>query len=512
MSTFPILLVALAQNAGGAWVELPSVQGTPLADHNTFCSPGDLTGDGVSDFVLIGGGEIRLYSRGESIVVANAPLGGTAHVVQVHAVGDLTGDDVPDFCLGRRDGDLTLYSGADLLPALSWSSTSSEIAKALAVLPDRDQDGVPDLAVGAPDLSQVFLVSGASGAVLGSIAPGWQGWRRSSQAGSSLILGDDVNGDGLPDLLVGSPGIGNTLALVSCHSLSTGRSLWYADRIPGAFESMGLVGDVNGDGLRDFVESRARHNEYSEAVRCRSGADGQVLWTYSGRPKREFLGRSFVSLPDLDGDGVEDIAIGCHDNQNIRRRNGIRFLSARTGIQIPHPRIPDIQTSSQYQRLGSNLQMIPDAFGPGWPAVASMDKDYGLVTYGLQPCLTSDRLTLSLGSGEVASLTVDFPATEAGVHYRILASRTGQEVKWTDGVPIPLTRDSLFHWSATLRSARFPGQMGTLNAEGDASAQLRVPAWGASAMETLYLCAVAVDLSSGKISRSSQALALELLP
>jgi hypothetical protein len=85
-----------------------------------------------------------------------------------------------------------------------------EFGKALATLGDVNGDGVPDLAVGAPeqqvaglpDLGQVFVFSGANGQRLHTLeAPTPQ---TSARFGTALARVGDVNGDGVRDLAIGA--------------------------------------------------------------------------------------------------------------------------------------------------------------------------------------------------------------------------------------------------------------------------------------------------------------------
>ena len=159
--------------------------------------------------------------------------------------------------------------------------------------------------------------TGADGDRLGSVAP----------AG-------DVNGDGFPDLVLGYPGIvpdGGRVEVRSGADSSVLLTLRAADVnpfYPGLIQWIGfaVAGDIDddGDGYADLLLGDPR-NEFSEfgtsGPNCGfwciySPHLGRLLTWTSGRLGHE-LGYAVASLPDLDGNGWRDWAVGAPGDDRI---------------------------------------------------------------------------------------------------------------------------------------------------------------------------------------------------
>ena len=144
---------------------------------------------------------------------------------------------------------------------------------------DYDGDGIADIVAGAPksldsggaELGRVCVLSGASvltgqqPQVLYTL-PGITGLPPSNDHfGTAVRASDDLNGDGIGDILVGAPDRASTnmYGTVSVHSGVTGAEL---ARIEGSFEDQlgdglaGAIEDLDGNGFRELVVAGSRSN------------------------------------------------------------------------------------------------------------------------------------------------------------------------------------------------------------------------------------------------------------
>ena len=134
----------------------------------------------------------------------------------VATIGDVNGDGVPDFAVGapaKNPGptqispEVYIFSGLDgNFVYKNPGPVGSEFGSAIAALGDINGDGVPDFLVGAPESvgpggGCIFAISGANGGAIYD----FEGQQAGAQLGAAIVGVGDVNGDGVPDFAGGAP-------------------------------------------------------------------------------------------------------------------------------------------------------------------------------------------------------------------------------------------------------------------------------------------------------------------
>ena len=148
--------------------------------------------------------------------------------------------------------------------------------------------------------------------------------------GESFVELGDVNGDGVRDFAVGSPGhlpaVGWGSGLVEVYSGADGTQLYQINPIASVDSQIGLkltvIGDVDYDGASDFVVGCGGQI----AAYIISGRDGSRLASIDTQSNGQF-GMQLQTIGDMTGDGLPEFAIGLPNDWS----NGI-FLSGQISI------------------------------------------------------------------------------------------------------------------------------------------------------------------------------------
>ena len=278
----------------------------------------------------------------ESVTLSPAGLieGGRFGEV-VAALDDVNSSGTPDVLVGTPQEDAAGFdvagaayvfdggTGALLYKLISPNPGTRELfGQAVTGMADVTGDGVGDLAVGGLQeaAGEVFLFDGVSGAHLLTL--------RSPNAstpgkfGGSIAGLNDVSGDSVPDVLVGTWFESNGALVFAGRAYvfdGVSGALLYevlspTPSVSGTFGyQVDAVPDVDGDGITDIVVSASSETAGVPAggkVYVYSGAAGQFLHTLSSPNEDEdqVFGPAVSGINDINGDGAVMSSSGCGPN------------------------------------------------------------------------------------------------------------------------------------------------------------------------------------------------------
>lgn len=241
--------------------------------------------------------------------------------------GDVDGDGRSDLIIGVPGvfgGGVQVFSGAPggaglyNVPGLDLEVV--ELGASVATLGDVDGDDLTDFVSGATNTThpgQAFVLRGVDGALIQEVA----GDQIDDHFGFASAALGDADGDDSPDFAVGAPRrdgpAGADSGRVSAFAADSGLPLYDADG-EAAGDRFGFalarVPDADGDGVDDLAVGAPFHDGPAGADAGRayllSGATGAVLWAIDGPAAGAEFGRSVGGVRDADGDGAGDWIVG----------------------------------------------------------------------------------------------------------------------------------------------------------------------------------------------------------
>jgi hypothetical protein len=287
----------------------PSLPSSQTADEaGASVAAGDLAGDGSVALV------VGAPAHGE----AGTPRAGVVYVVA-----------------GAGGGTFALEGGVRVRSL----AAEARLGRAVA-LADWDGDGLTDLAIGAPGLQvEEEPDSGAVYVLLGPVddtmlVADAEARLVSEEAGDAMgtavATAGDANGDGRADLVVGAPG-------KAAGTRSGAGVVWLLDGVPagevvvgnqalmrwdgearedGLGAAVAAAGDVDADGNGDLVLGSPGQTGPGAAwlihgpVSGGSASVADVAVQFSGAADKARAGAALAGVGDLNGDGLDDIAVG----------------------------------------------------------------------------------------------------------------------------------------------------------------------------------------------------------
>ncbi|MEM1057297.1 MAG: T9SS type A sorting domain-containing protein [Bacteroidota bacterium] len=338
-----------------------------------------------------------------------APEAGGHFGWSVAPLGDVNGDTVPDLLVGAPGesvdgiigaGRAYVVSGSDLQPIHSFASPlpveDGRFGWDVSLAFDLTKDGIPEVAVGAPGehvgstlrAGFVHVFSGQSGELLLSIDPFKE--YQDGAFGTALAPAGDRNQDGVPDLVVGSPGPTTEEpepgggAFV--HSGIDGRTLAgeLFSGLPVRFGTSIASTDLNEDKQSDYCGGAP--GSFIPFVRCFLSGSPQRTLAFNPPQGAQEFGRSLVTLEDRDDDGTSDLFIGSR---------GEAFLYSGESTEMLTRIAPPDGSSSDF---GRSLNDAGDVNGDGQLALfvgaplADVDGSAGAGTAAVFESIAGSRL------------------------------------------------------------------------------------------------------------------------
>jgi hypothetical protein len=315
-----------------------------------FDGSGPTVGGSVT--VLAGPDGVELYkffggTFGDQLGVDVAGAGDVNNDGFADIVAGSTNSDVN----ASNAGLVRVYSGADgsVLHSFFGGAVNDRLGRSVAGVGDIDNDGFDDVAaaflgdVNASNAGAVRIYSGATGAILRQI----DGDAANDALGSALASAGDLNNDGAPDILIGAwqaDTNGVDAGVVKVFSGSSGAVLrTISGGAPGQALgfSVDALGDINGDGVRDIivgVPGDAALATNAGSLRVYSGASGQLLAQARSSIAGAQLGFAVASAGDINADGVSDLIAGApFDNRNGQEAGAISIYTSGESISVPPP-------------------------------------------------------------------------------------------------------------------------------------------------------------------------------
>ncbi|MEO0793661.1 MAG: hypothetical protein AAFX93_00780 [Verrucomicrobiota bacterium] len=154
----------------------------------------------------------------------------------------------------------------------------------------------------------------------------------------------DLDGDNIPDLLIGAPGVvvgsgrrAQNFGMVRVISGSDGsviRSI-IGDNVNGNLgTSVSGLGDINNDGRADFVAGAPGSSNELGSAHVYSGLDGSTLHDFDGSSPDRNFGSAVSGIGDVDGDQRPDIVVGTRLDSVFTNVGRVSVYSGANGSEL----------------------------------------------------------------------------------------------------------------------------------------------------------------------------------
>jgi hypothetical protein len=274
-----------------------------------YLASADLNGDGLPDVVSAsyndGSLSVFMNSTGSPGTFAAPVILSSPGASQV-AIGDMNGDGLPDLVSADFNVSLFLQTSAGVFaaPIPLYTGGANWVA-----VGDLNHDGFPDVALTDATGVKILMHTGAAAATTyAAPVTVFTQTANANVAGANVIAIADVNGDGFNDLIITDPGptggSAPTVSVLLQNAASPGTFLAPVSYpiAPHSLVQSIVVADVNGDALPDIVIGGSN----AVTVLLQNPA---TAGTFAAATNYTVSNVDELALADVNGDGLIDIVV-----------------------------------------------------------------------------------------------------------------------------------------------------------------------------------------------------------
>lgn len=349
---------------------------------------GDVNRNGSADFIVgapsDGLGRAFVYDGATCTMIykMSGQFVGEQFGYSVALGGDVNGDGRADLMVGSpgmsftqilTSGFTTLPSGVPTSFVLDSGANKSDAFGWAVAGDDLNGDGKSDPIVGSfqgpTGRGEVKTYDGVTKALIDT----FDGNAVGAEFGHQIKVGGDVNRDGYPDYIAGALSQGAGKGYAEVHSGKTGALLYTAN---GTFNTrfganVAIVGDISPrDGFADYVvtaETDAGGGVNRGAVFLYSGKDGSLAATINGKNDVDIFGSSVAAAGDVNRDGTPDIFVGARNAPGGGVARGEAYVISGADLST---RLFTFNGDTDSGQFGGAVAAGGDVDGDGFPDLA----------------------------------------------------------------------------------------------------------------------------------------------
>ena len=289
---------------------------------------GDINGDSKNEIIIsstgIKGGMITVYSDTFKLIKKMQIGNKKVNTIRLLTV-DINKDNVDELVIAVTyqdlSGEVRVLSLNNKKVLYRWKSIKDYDAFGFAIASgDVDGDGIPDIIVSAPQpikngKGTVYLFSGKDGSLIREFTSRIP--REHNNFGTSVTSGD-INNDGIDEVIIGAPGTPKGQVLI--YSAKHG---WLVQNITGKNPGFGInvhIDDLFGDNNKELIITTKHLKGNKVSVFKKKNRFRTLSHLYDIENDEVDIGfGETITTGDINGDGKKELIIGAFDAH--RRRN-----------------------------------------------------------------------------------------------------------------------------------------------------------------------------------------------